>query len=176
MQRALPWIVLLVAVMAGFAGFWFGRARAPSLPPPPASALAVIGQPLPTLELVDLQQAPYSLDHLRGKRILLNFWATWCPPCLEELPLLNQLAKDRQDLHVIGIAIDEPEAVSKFLADHEITFPVVLPREPMSDPSGRLGNHLAALPFSVLVDTEGRIVRTKLGELKPDQVEAFLQE
>ncbi len=175
MQRALPWFVVLVALMAGFAGFWFGQRRTAALPPPPASAEAVIGQPLPSLDLVDLKQLPYSLDQFRGKHVVLNFWATWCPPCLDELPLLNQLAKDRPDIQIIGIAIDTPEAVSEFLVDREMAYPIVFPREPMSDPSRNLGNYLAALPFSVLVDAEGRIVRTKLGELKPDQVEAFLQ-
>lgn len=174
MQRWLPWLVLSMAVLAGFAGFWIGRSRAPALPPPPAAAAAVIGQPLPTLDLVDRNTQPYALESLRGRRVLLNFWATWCAPCLKEIPLLNEIAANNTDLEVVGIAIDTPEAVTAFLDEHAIDYAVVFPREHLADPSGRLGNYLGALPYSVLVDAEGTLVRTKIGELKPDQVEAFL--
>lgn len=169
MQRALPVLVLLIAVAAGLGGFWFGRmVRVNAVT---AGQSDVIGQPAAELPLTDLQGQPVALSQFRGKPVLINFWATWCPPCVEELPLLDALS---DDIAVVGIAVDTPDAVQPFLIKHPVRYPIWLPGPELSNPSQAFGNHSGALPYSVLLDAEGRIVRVKLGQLHAEELPDFV--
>jgi thiol-disulfide isomerase/thioredoxin len=107
------------------------------------------------------------LDSLRSAPLLLNFWATWCPPCVKEMPLLDGFYRQQQSAgwRVLGLAIDSPTPVREFLAKRPVGFPIGLAGLAGTDLSRTLGNANGSLPFTVVVGRDGRVVDRKLGAL-----------
>lgn len=151
------------------------RATAP--PAPPGVTVLGPGDRLPDWTLPDPSGAPQALTQWRGKRVVLNFWATWCQPCRKEMPALVAAQKRHAGdaVQILGIAMDAPAAVRGFLAQHRLDYPVLIGSALTPDPVVRLGDTRGALPFSVLVDARGRIVRTHLGALHTDQLDDWLR-
>ena len=118
---------------------------------------------------------PLAAADFRGRPLLLNFWATWCPPCVEELPLLDQFFQSHlaQGWQVLGLAIDQPSAVRAFLARRPLAFPIGLAGLGGTELSRELGNSNGGLPFSVLFDRAGRLVERKLGRLQSEDLERW---
>lgn len=167
-------LILALAVLAASIGGIIQHQRQPT-----AAGYAdnsMIGRPLPALVLPDLQGRRHPLTGYLGRRLLLNFWASWCAPCLEEMPALNQAQKKFGDhgVIVLGIAMDEPDRVRAFLAAHPVSYPILLGR--MDDPSTslQLGDRRQILPFSVLIDADGRIIATHAGTLSQPQLKNWL--
>lgn len=108
-----------------------------------------------------------ALSSLRGQRLLVNFWATWCPPCVEELPLLSAFYNENKadGWHLLGLAVDKAAPVTQFLARTPVSFPVALAGLEGTELSRMLGNNVGALPFSVLFDADGRVHQRKIGQL-----------
>lgn len=140
-------------------------------PPPPT-----VPESLPDVTLPDSTGAPRSLASWKGQPLIINFWATWCGPCREEIPLLNALRRERaaDKLEIIGIAIDEQPAVLKFAKEIGIEYPVLMGEQEGYEAAERFGVASLVLPFSVFVDAQGRIVTLKVGELHPEQAAAIL--
>ena len=107
-----------------------------------------------------------AIASLRGHPMVLNFWATWCPPCLRELPQLDRFHRTHAERgwRVVGLAVDGADAVRQFLARHPVTFPVGLAGFAGVELSRTLGNPSGALPFTALFDARGRLRFRKLGE------------
>jgi peroxiredoxin len=167
--------ILGVAVLAAALGGWLQHesrlAHAPA-----GTTVARVGATAPALELPDLAGQPHRLADFRGRRVLLNFWASWCGPCLDELPALdNAQAKfGEKGPIVLGIAMDEPARVRVFLADHPVRFPILLGR--MEPPSTSLlwGDVGEMLPYSVLIDADGRVIATHRGPLQAALLDRWL--
>lgn len=125
--------------------------------------------------LVDMQGKTHRLADYRGKWVLVNFWATWCKPCLREIPELNSLhnAHKDKDLVVIGIATDsgEPEKIAEFANKHAIAYPVVMGNRKLNAQIGVI----EALPSSYLYNPKGEQVSYQLGEVTRMSVEAFIR-
>ena len=113
---------------------------------------------------------------LRGQPLLLNFWATWCPPCIEELPRLDAFFREHraEGWQVLGLAVDQAGAVRAFLQRHPLAFPVGLAGPAGLELSRQLGNH-GGLPFSVLFDRAGQAVERRLGQLQPADLQRWHQ-
>ena len=110
-----------------------------------------------------------ALGAFRQQPLLLNFWATWCPPCVSELPLLDRFhrARSGSGWQVIGLAVDKLVPVRDFLRQHPIGFPVGLAGLDGIELARQLGNGGGALPFTAVFDRSGKIVRRKLGVIEP---------
>ena len=114
------------------------------------------------------------MTELRGKPLLINFWATWCPPCVKELPEIDRFAKAQAGkLSVVGLAIDGPEPVRLFLKRLPLSFDVGLAALDGSDLARLLGNPSGSLPFTVLLDARGAVAQRKLGETHFDELQGW---
>jgi len=116
-----------------------------------------------------------ALQALAGKPLLINFWATWCPPCVEELPMLNAFYREQaaNGWQVVGLAIDQPSAVRKFLQRVPLEFPVGLAGLGGTDLGRSLGNLTGGLPFTVVMGAEGRVLHRKMGQVTPQDLQLW---
>lgn len=134
-------------------------------PDPPGLRIAEPGDPVSAFSLADLDGQAQRLP-IGDQRLLINYWASWCEPCREEMPLLSALAREQRGLQVVGIALDSSEAARGFLAGTPVSFQVLVEPPGPRDSSVRLGNRQGVLPFSVLVAADGRLLKRKLGSFK----------
>ena len=116
-----------------------------------------------------------AMQGLRGRPLLINFWATWCPPCVEELPLLDAFFRENADKgwQVLGIAVDKLVPVQSFLGRQPLAFPVVLAGMEGLNLSKNLGNQAGGLPFSVLFGADGSILHRKIGKLSEQDLKLW---
>jgi thiol-disulfide isomerase/thioredoxin len=116
--------------------------------------------------------AVLSMSSFRGKPLLLNFWATWCPPCIEELPMINAFWREHapNGQQVVALAIDQPSAVRRFLERQPLAFPVGLAGLEGTNLAKSLGNAAGGLPFTVFLNSNGGIWRQKMGQLTQDDL------
>jgi len=132
------------------------------------SSAASIKEPL----LVDLEGKAHTLAEWKGRVVVVNFWATWCPPCREEMPDFTQIQSefDRQGVSFIGIAIDDPLVVKAYLAEHPVNYPILVGGSDVPAWADRLGNEISALPFSVVLDRKGQQIHAHIGRFHHQQI------
>ncbi|MCP5149848.1 MAG: TlpA family protein disulfide reductase [Ectothiorhodospiraceae bacterium] len=183
-RRLSPRILLVLVALGGFAGgvLVSGRlADSPSTnvaaPAPGASDDPTVDTDLaPPFRFRDQDGRERSLADWAGRPVLVNFWATWCPPCLTEIPLLvrTQAHEGENGLQVVGIALDEAEPVARFWAEHGVNYPTASGAEVVLDLLRRFGGTQGALPFTALVGADGRIVTRHTGILDESSLAALL--
>jgi thiol-disulfide isomerase/thioredoxin len=132
--------------------------------------------PLLAVTLPDADGREQPLDQWRGKLLVVNFWATWCAPCREEMPEFVKLQAEHGDrgLQFVGIAVDEAPKVKQFAAETGLNYPALIGGYGAMELSRTFGNRVMALPFTVVVDRGGRIVFTQLGPVKPRDLERLI--
>ena len=150
----------------------YDPAPAPELTSLPAgSTISVIQQEIPDLTLTGLDGQTISLRDLRGQAVVLNFWATWCPPCRDEMPDLDSFHQNGRDDDVIVVAINAGESTSlvqEFVDEFDIGFPVLL--DPNMDAMSAF--RVASLPTSFFIDRQGFIQERYAGSLSLAEVES----
>ncbi len=129
-----------------------------------------------SLTFDDARGEPQPLAQWQGRWLLLNFWATWCAPCVEEMPALQEVARDYsgRDVAFVGVGIDTAAAIRRFQSELKIEIPLLVAGAGGSDLARLLGNSSGALPYTVLVSPSGHIVRTRLGRIQPDLLRSWL--
>ncbi|MEQ1557566.1 MAG: TlpA disulfide reductase family protein [Methyloglobulus sp.] len=127
---------------------------------------------LPEFSLPDLSGKQHSMTEWQGKVRVINFWATWCPPCLKEMPEFTNLQKQFADqgLQFIGIALDDSEPVKEFVNSNKINYPILLGQDQGTKIAHSLGNLVDTVPFTVIIDKQGMIVKSKMGVISRDEL------
>jgi thiol-disulfide isomerase/thioredoxin len=117
----------------------------------------------------------YKLNKLRGKPLVVNFWATWCPPCVEEMPLLDAFYRENasKGWQMVGLAADNAKAANQFLGKTPVSFPTPLAGLAGIELSRTLGNLSGALPFTVVLNSQGAIALRQMGKLSAEQIADF---
>jgi thiol-disulfide isomerase/thioredoxin len=168
--------VLLTAALSAAAVLGYLTYRLVAAPDAP-SAADVAAAPavatLPDFSLANLAGEQQSIQSWPGKPLLINFWATWCAPCLREIPMLKDLQAARPDLQVVGIAIDKQDLVAKFAADLQFNYPVLIGQNEAWAAAGALGVNIYALPFTIFTGGDGSILGVHTGELHAEHLDTF---
>ncbi len=175
MNRWLPLAGIgLLAGLAGVSLFLAGRHASP----PAIEAGPVDASPaaIHAASFRDEEGAPRRLGQFAGKVLVVNFWATWCTPCREEMPGFVKLQARWRDRGVqfVGLAQDEPAKVAAFGRELGVNYPLWLGEAEVMDLSRRLGNRLGVLPHTVLLDGEGRVIESRIGVFAEPVLESRL--
>jgi thiol-disulfide isomerase/thioredoxin len=174
-------MIVVFALAGGVAGTLLGRwmATPPERPVPPGVDMVEVGEALPPLSLPDITGAEQAFAQWAGRPLLINFWATWCAPCVEEMPILDAFATGQGStgVQVVGVALDDPDAVIEFLGRVSVDYPILLAGHPgIDDLSVLLGNRRSVLPYSVLVGADGRLAATAFGDFEAGELADWVSE
>lgn len=161
-------VVLVLALIAGSAGLLVGNRTSP------VADAAAQASALLSLRLPDVSGREVSLNQWRGKVIVANFWATWCPPCLEEIPAFERVSRKYTDVKFVGISIDSADNVRDFAARNSVTYPLLIASAETLAVTSKLGNPAQGLPFTVIIDRSGAARKVKLGRLSEADLDATL--
>ena len=115
------------------------------------------------------------MQNLQGKPLVINFWATWCSPCVEEMPLLDIFFRQNasKGWQMVGLAIDQPSRVRQYLSQNAISYPIGLAGLTGTELGRYLGNEVGGLPFTVVLDGKGGVIQRKLGKLSAQEIQAW---
>jgi thiol-disulfide isomerase/thioredoxin len=184
-------IALLAAAVGAAGGYWYGLRTQSDADAERvmagAAALASTKAPgeipahgntnaLFSATLDDLRGQSVKLASYKGKTLIVNFWASWCPPCIAEMPDLSRFYTDHASnrIQMLGIAIDNPTAVRGFLKDHPVSYPVLFGGMSGAALSTELGDAQGGLPFTVVIDGQGRVVYQHLGQTSYDALQTIV--
>ena len=167
------WGIGLLAILALFLGMLANKLQLGFAPPPTESPNSDSAVALYQQKMSDMDGQLLSLDAYRGHLTVINFWATWCPPCVEEIPELDrfyrQYAPDK--LKMLGIAIDSPSQVKAFLVHTPINYPLLFGGLEGTQLASQLGNTSGGLPFTVVISPEGKIFWRHMGRISLPELE-----
>ncbi len=193
-------LIGIIALIFGALGVWFGLERMkPTAPPPLSSAASGTSaantasatntastaatasnasdpnDPAATLfskQLLDKSGQMQAMSQWKGKPLIINFWASWCVPCVKEMPELAALQKELspKGIELIGIGIDSPDKIREFASEHQIAYPLLIGGMEGTELSRQLGNQTGGLPFTILIGADGKVKKTYLGLLKFQQL------
>ncbi|MDQ8035417.1 MAG: TlpA disulfide reductase family protein [Bordetella sp.] len=179
MNRRLFLSTAAIAIVgAGAATLYAGRKSAPADAAPGAAAsgaAAASGTPdLYALSLPDVGGQTQALAQWRGKPMVVNFWATWCAPCVREMPELDALGKKYAGVQFVGIGVDSADNIRKFQEKVSVSYPLLVMGMGAIDTLRQLGNPAGGLPFTLVFKADGSISEKILGEIDPAKLDASL--
>lgn len=170
LRRGLLYGGVAAAALATGAGLAWWRLR-----PQPLEAGAL--ERLWGLKLPQPDGGTLALAALRGRPLLVNFWATWCPPCVEEMPLLDGFFRQQSanGWQVVGLAVDQIAPVRKFLDRMPVSFPIALAGLEGTELARALGNEVGGLPYTVVLGADGRLRQRRMGKVSAADLQAWAQ-
>jgi len=171
--RGLIYALIAAVALVAFAAGAYVRWQRTALEAPAGHAGVLA---LTRMKLPDLEGKSITIERWKGKVLVVNFWATWCPPCRQEIPGLVAIQSKfaANGVQVIGIAIDQAANVKDFAREIGITYPILIAGVEAMDVARALGNKSGALPFTVVLDRSGNVVKTHLGLLTEAELTAIL--
>lgn len=127
--------------------------------------------------LTDATGQVFAFEQLRGSQVVANFWATWCAPCVEEMPELSALATELRDTgtRFVGIGVDNQDAIARFSRQLPVSYPLVVANATGAFLAGRFGNTAGALPYTVILDRSGKVKQQILGKVRIDSLREVLK-
>ena len=179
-------LIVLLLVAAGAAGFGVYQWMAAPMPPAPAQgAMPPAAKAMSPDEALNLQfdsldgAGSHALADWKGKTLLVNYWATWCQPCRQEIPLLVKLQAQyaAAGLQVVGIATDETgeKDVRTFLKRMVVNYPILMGTDEVGSMVAGFGGSLIGLPYSVVLGKDGKVLAIHAGELHPEEAQKLVQ-
>jgi len=156
------WLIAVVALLFSGIGIYFGLKKWEPAAPAVGAQHYFFNQSLP-----DINDKNEKMLNWHGKLLLVNFWATWCSPCVEEMPELSALQNEQKfkNLQVIGIGIDSPSNIREFAAKHKISYPLYMAGMGGIELAKQMGNQQGGLPYTVLFSADGQVKKTYIGRL-----------
>jgi thiol-disulfide isomerase/thioredoxin len=165
-------VILIVAIASLAAGYYFAQTD--------SSGAKIITQHTmtqrPDFSLYDLEDQLRHIKEWDGQVVMVNFWATWCPPCRSEMPAFEKLYTDYKDkgFTIVGIAIDNKQSVIDFVDPLGINYPILMGEEKGIQLAKDFGNHLGALPYTAIIDRKGQVTHLLRKELSYQEAEALI--
>jgi len=166
---------LLAALVIAASSYWLYQSQRPATGEVGATTPSTL-KPWPQFSLADLRGQVRQHSEWQGQVVVVNFWATWCPPCIEEIPIFIDLQQkyEAKGVQFIGIAIDSLEKVKAFAQRLEINYPLLVDEDQAIDIARQFGNHMGALPFTVFVNRQGNMVVQYPGALNRRKAEQLI--
>jgi len=167
-------IFAVVAVLFAGIGVYLGIRQTSPAPAESAAVSALLSE-----SMADSTGKMQPLSQWKGRPLVVNFWATWCAPCVEEMPELSALQNELnagKKIQILGIGIDSPSNIAQFVAKYNITYPIYVGGMGGSEFSRKLGNQAGGLPFTVLIGSDGQVKKTYLGRLKMEELQKDLKQ
>lgn len=165
-------LAIIVALVSASAGLYLAgrKSELPEAAPDAAARLLA-------LQLPDLANQPQSLAQWRGQVLVVNFWATWCPPCRKEIPEFVAISEKLQGKGVqfVGISIDSADKVRQYRDEARISYPLLIGGMETMDFADHFGNKAKGLPFTVILDRQGKLHHVKLGPMSGPELEEILE-
>ena len=166
-------IVLFAAVAAASAAggaAYYLWSKSPDSP-------GAVAERVYAVRLADVRGAPQPLEQWRGRVLVVNFWATWCAPCREEIPVFVRLQARHgaRGLQFVGIAIDQPDKVAEFALESQINYPLLMGGLETMELLRQTGNRAGVLPYTLVIDRGGQVVSREPGGLKEARLEGLIQ-
>jgi thiol-disulfide isomerase/thioredoxin len=184
MKRILAGLTVAIVAAAGGAAVshWLMHDRdAQDAQTAPTATMAAAPQPtavnqLWTAAVTNVDGKPQSLEMFKGHPVVINFWASWCGPCVEEMPALAQLHREyeKKGIQFVGLGVDSDQNVKAFLQKVKIDYPVYITGFGGADLARAFGNTAGGLPYTVVIDAKGTVLSTKLGQIQPDELKHTL--
>ncbi len=172
-MRRRRWMIaaVAIAVAAATAGGWVAYRRLTQHAPADFAVDILLAQDLP-----DPAGNPVSFGRYRGRVLVVNFWAPWCPPCVEEMPELSMIATDyaARGVDVVGIGVDFPDKIAQFAAKRPVSYQLVVARNIGYELSRQFGNRSIGLPYTVVIDRYGAVVERILGRFDDYELRSYI--
>lgn len=178
MTRGATVLLAAAAALAAAVGGFVAYRQFAAPPPPPPAPPAAVAVPAvrPVFALLDAAGKSRSITEWDGKALAINFWATWCPPCRREIPMLNDLHRRHaaDGFEVVGIAVDFRESVLEYLQKTPVAYPILIGEQDGLDAARAFGMESMGFPFTIFTDRQGRILTVHVGELHAPEAEAIV--